>query len=158
MKTTETGRSLASVAQDSRMAFLSSNPCGWNDEWQMIITWVFGWSWPKAETVWLKDNLKSRIQGSLRQSFYAFVDCIDVWFQSLKMQNVAFWARRKIPFEYSKRSFFSFELELMSIFVYFNGILWFNITLQKRNQSTFKITFDFETRSNTYELSSHLKM
>ncbi len=36
-------------------------------------------------------------------SFYACVDCIDVWFQSLKTQNVEFSADRKIPIENAKR-------------------------------------------------------
>ncbi len=41
-------------------------------------------------------------KGSLHLSFYACVDCIDVRFQSLKMQNVEFSADRKIPIENAK--------------------------------------------------------
>ncbi len=55
----------------------------------------------------------------MRLSFYACVDCKDVWFQGLKTQNLEFSADRKIPIENSKlsvlRRVLRFELAWMSI-------------------------------------------
>ncbi len=89
----------------------------------------------------------------MRLSFYAWVLRIDVWFQSLKTQTVEFSADRKVSIENSKRSILtrillvlSSELALMSTFVYFNRILWFNLTLQETKYCR-----------NTCEFSSHLK-
>jgi hypothetical protein len=69
----------------------------------------------------------------------------------LKTQSVEFSADRKVSIENSKRSILSkilsFELELMSTFVYFNRILWFILTteilltLQKPNTVATLLSF-----------------